>query len=150
MGVSIRERSGALQRAPQLQRRNRRRAAAIVLRRPGKYPAVQLHRRAVAPENLRRPARGQGGPAMIRQSFSILFLTATLLGAGGCMTMVTPPTHPQHPVQVFLTDQLIHSSVLLPTDDGRYIEYAFGDWNYAALNHCWPHDAIGAMFFSGQ
>ena len=44
---------------------------------------------------------------------------------------------------VYVTDYGIHSSVIMPNGDGRFVEYAFGDWNYAALNHDWPNDAMG-------
>jgi hypothetical protein len=51
---------------------------------------------------------------------------------------------------VYVADYGIHSSLLLSNGDGRFVEYAFGDWNFAALNHCWPQDALGALLISFQ
>ncbi|CAN5572634.1 hypothetical protein BH10PLA1_BH10PLA1_12280 [soil metagenome] len=77
-------------------------------------------------------------------SFGLFFLLA------GCTTTVTPPPQLKDPVTVYLTDQTIHSSVLLPVGDGKYMEYAKGDWNYAAKNNHWPWDVVVALFFSPQ
>ena len=74
-------------------------------------------------------------------------LLMLLFWAGGCAT-VRPQSQPVHPTAVYLADYGIHSSLLLPTREGRYVEYAFGDWNFAALNHCWPQDALGALLVS--
>jgi hypothetical protein len=76
---------------------------------------------------------------------------ASLLGSGvGCATTVQPPAKPIDPVPVFLTDYGVHSSLMLPTPDGRYVEYSFGDFGYAALNKGGPHNALGALLVSGQ
>jgi hypothetical protein len=69
---------------------------------------------------------------------------------GGCATNVYPQAKPIRPIAVYVADYGIHSSLLLPVSDGRYVEYAFGDWNFAALNHCWPQDALGALLISFQ
>jgi hypothetical protein len=75
---------------------------------------------------------------------------ALALIMAGCATTVRPQTQLAHPVAVYLADYGIHSSLLLPTDDGRFVEYAFGDYYYAALNHTWPNDALGALIISFQ
>jgi len=69
--------------------------------------------------------------------------------AVGCASVV-PEAHPDRPVAVYVTDYGIHSSLLLPLDDGRFVEYAFGDWNYSTLNRCWPQDSFVALFLSPQ
>jgi hypothetical protein len=72
------------------------------------------------------------------------------LGSVGCTTIVHPPVHPVQPAVVYLTDEGIHSSVLMPMENGRYVEYAAGDWEYAALDkHDFFH-TVGALFFSEQ
>lgn len=81
-----------------------------------------------------------------RTAISLLIV----LMAGGCGAAVYPQTNPVHPTAVYLADYGIHSSLLLPNGDGRFVEYAFGDWNFAALNHCWPQDALGALLISFQ
>src|SRR5690242_20007978 len=77
-------------------------------------------------------------------------LVLVLLALSGCATSVTPPTTLRDPVTVYVTDEGIHSSVLLPVGGNRYMEYAKGDWNYAALSNHWPWDVMGALFFSQQ
>lgn len=77
-------------------------------------------------------------------------LIVTLLWCTGCATTVRPQSKPIDPVPVFLTDYGVHSSLMLPTSDGRYVEYSFGDYGYAALNRGGPHNALGALLVSGQ
>ena len=82
--------------------------------------------------------------------FSLLLLIVLSLGTG-CGTVVRPPTGLHDSVTVYLTDQTIHSSVILPVGtDGKYVEYAFGDWTYAALNKHDPWHTLEALFFSQQ
>ena len=82
---------------------------------------------------------------------AILALTLlSCLASGGCSTTVRPDPRPVDPVAVFLTDYGVHSSLMLPTPDGRFVEYSFGDYGYAALNRGGPHNALGALFVSGQ
>jgi len=88
-----------------------------------------------------RPARTAG---------LIVALYFMLTAATGCSTTVQPPARPLQPVTIYLTDEFIHSSVVMPVDDGRYVEYAFGDWTYAALNRHDPFHTVRALFFSPQ
>jgi len=69
------------------------------------------------------------------------------VGAAGCVS-VYPQKVAVVPTAVYITDYGIHSSLIIPNGDGRYVEYAFGDWYYAALNHDWPNDAVGALLIS--
>ena len=80
----------------------------------------------------------------------LMILVLSVFLAGGCAATVYPQAHPVRPTAVYVADYGIHSSLLLPTGNGRYVEYAFGDWNFAALNHCWPQDAVGALLISFQ
>jgi hypothetical protein len=77
-------------------------------------------------------------------------LVAPGMFVGGCAATVIPQQPAIDPVPVYLADYGIHSSLFLPTPDGRFVEYAFGDWGYAAENKCWPHDAVGALLISFQ
>ncbi len=56
-----------------------------------------------------------------------------------------PPT-----TTIYLCDYGIHSSLLLPMDDGRFVEYVYGDWAFAALNQVDPIHTLGAMLCSFQ
>jgi len=79
-----------------------------------------------------------------------VILSLCVFLAGGCAATVYPQAHPVRPTAIYVEDYGIHSSLLLPTGNGRYVEYAFGDWNFAALNHCGPQDALGALLVSFQ
>lgn len=79
-----------------------------------------------------------------------VLLTLTSALACGCAATVSPPPRPADPVPVYLTTYGTHSTVLMPVAPGRYVEYAYGDWAYAALNRTWPHNAVGALLFSQQ
>src|SRR5688500_2504701 len=88
----------------------------------------------------------------MRRTSSILILACLccLAGGAGCASTVRPAAKPIDPVPVFVTDYGVHSSLMLPTSDGRYVEYSFGDFGYAALNRGGPHNALGALLASGQ
>ena len=74
-------------------------------------------------------------------------LIALALWTMGCASVV-PAARPDRPTAIYLTDYGVHSSLLLPNGDGRYVEYCFGDWDYSALNRCWPNNAVAALFLS--
>jgi len=78
-----------------------------------------------------------------------LFLTMMLICAG-CATHVYPPASPKNPTTIYICDYGIHSSLLLPTGDGQFVEYVYGDWDYAALNKTDPLHTLGALAISCQ
>lgn len=80
----------------------------------------------------------------------LALLGAMAAGSGGCGATIVPKARLTDPVPVYVADYGIHSALFLPTTDGRYVEYAFGDWNYAVSNNKMPHDAIGALTVSFQ
>lgn len=67
--------------------------------------------------------------------------------AAGCATIHSPRTMVD-PVPVYLAEYPVHSTILLPRD-GKFVDYSFGDWNYAALEHKFFTDALGALVISG-
>lgn len=76
-----------------------------------------------------------------------LLFAITVIGCGGAR--ITPPTSPADPVCAFVVDYGRHSSVMLPSpSDGKLHEYAFGDFDWFALNHNKWHDALDALFAS--
>jgi hypothetical protein len=86
----------------------------------------------------------------MRRISSLVFVLVAVVLSTGCATTVRPQARPIDPVPVFLTDYGVHSSLMLPTADGNYVEYSFGDYGYAALNRGGPHNAVGALLVSGQ
>ncbi|MBX3401852.1 MAG: hypothetical protein KF699_00410 [Phycisphaeraceae bacterium] len=53
---------------------------------------------------------------------------------GGCGMTITPPADVSDPVSVFIADHGIHTSLLLPRDDGRIAQFAYSQWHWAALD----------------
>jgi hypothetical protein len=71
-----------------------------------------------------------------------------LAGCGGG-ARITPPSAPAEPVGAFVVDYGRHSSLLLPSPfDGKLHEYAFGDFDWFALNYKAWDDAVEALFAS--
>ena len=64
--------------------------------------------------------------------------------------MIPPaPTEVSNPTTVYVTDYGRHSSIVLPVG-GRWVEYAFGDWDYLALsNYRWYLGATKLLFSEG-
>lgn len=75
-------------------------------------------------------------------------LPALIAALTGCVTVIRPPANPPDPVVAALVDYGYHSSLVLPSADGESTEYAYGEWEWFALNHddsyrvfpalCWP------------
>lgn len=68
---------------------------------------------------------------------------AALLGTA-CTHTVVPPREPQRPVAAFLLDHGRHASLVLERADGM-TRYAWGDWDYYALNRTGPLQASGTL-----
>ncbi len=72
-------------------------------------------------------------------------LPAFLAGCGG---LIIPPASPAHPVVVYVTDYGRHSTLVLPTDSGGLVEYAFGEWGWLARMERQWYRAVAALFFA--
>jgi hypothetical protein len=77
-----------------------------------------------------------------------VFVGVLLTGVTGCGGTVRPPANVREPVPIYVTDYGRHSTLLLPTDDGRLEEFAFGDWDWLAAYHRTWHDGLIALFFA--
>lgn len=69
---------------------------------------------------------------------------ALLLSLAGCATTIRPPSAPRNPVVVVLVDYGKHSSLILPAGAG-WVEYAYGEWDYFALNEDDLCTGLGAL-----
>jgi hypothetical protein len=87
---------------------------------------------------------------LIFRNTAKLALCAGLLAMGRCTTRVIPPVDPVEPTRIYLCNYGIHSSLLLPLGDGRFVEYLYGDWKWAVLNQKGTLNGARAIFFSGQ
>ena len=70
--------------------------------------------------------------------------------AAGCSATITPPVSPPRPTAVYLCDYGYHSSLLLPVGHGAFVEYLYGDWDWAALNQTGVWPAVRAALFSSR
>lgn len=89
----------------------------------------------------------------------LLLIGASLCGAaGGCSHAVYPPPRPRDAVKVYLANYGWHSGLLLPLpddagrydEDGPYIEFTYGDFDYMVNNRDRVIDGIGAILLSPQ
>jgi hypothetical protein len=81
------------------------------------------------------------------RAVGFFILLPALLSCCGCAS-ITPPATVLDPVPIYLAEYPVHSELLM-SHDGQYFAYSFGDWNYAAIGHTWPNDALGALVVSG-
>jgi len=75
-------------------------------------------------------------PILARARRAVLASAAlvALLVWTGCAVTLRPPEEPADPVTVRLLRTARHSALLLPTPDGRVVEYGFGEWGWFAQN----------------
>src|SRR3954465_6678501 len=85
---------------------------------------------------------------MTSKSGRFFEIVVIALLVGGCSARIVPPAHVGDPVPVFVADYGRHSSILIPDDDGKLLEFAWGDYEWFAVNHNHPGDAFVAMFCS--
>jgi hypothetical protein len=67
------------------------------------------------------------------------------LSLAGCTTTIIAPVNPENPTPVFLIDHGQHASLVLPYDDHRLVEYAYGEWNWFAKNRTDSPNTIPAL-----
>jgi len=65
-------------------------------------------------------------------------------------TAIVPPTDPAAPVTSYVADQGFHAGLVLPDRNGGLIQYAYGDWNYFALNQQDLSDGLAALLIPTQ
>lgn len=90
-----------------------------------------------------RPARS--ATTAVRASIAALATALTM----ACTNTVVPPAEPARPVAAFLLDHGRHASLVLERGDGM-TRYAWGDWDYYALNRTGPFRASGTLFGANQ
>ncbi|MFW5969468.1 MAG: hypothetical protein ACOCP9_02410 [Halofilum sp. (in: g-proteobacteria)] len=69
--------------------------------------------------------------------------------SGACTNTVIPPAEPADPATAFLLDHGRHASLILESAEGM-TRYAWGDWDYYALNRTGPFRASGTLFGANQ
>ena len=86
----------------------------------------------------------------MRRIFLPVCFSILIFVAGGCATRVVPPVNPPRATTIYLCDYGVHSSLLLPTENGQFVEYVYGDWQYAALNKTDVWHTLVSLFCSGE
>jgi len=64
--------------------------------------------------------------------------------------VIIPPVNPEEPVTVYVVDLGLHSRLVLPDGDDGFMQYAYGDWRYFALNQKDLGSGIAALLFPTQ
>jgi hypothetical protein len=80
----------------------------------------------------------------------LVALLAGLLLMPSCATTVVPPADPPDPVEVLLVDHGKHASLVMPRHDGTRVQYAYGDWDYFALNKTGVGSTLSAALWPTQ
>ncbi|MBE9167218.1 DUF2459 domain-containing protein [Pleurocapsales cyanobacterium LEGE 06147] len=65
-------------------------------------------------------------------------------------TWIVPPTAPIAPITVYVTDYGYHGRLVLPSRQGGLVQYAYGDWDYFALERQNWNKAIAALLIPTQ
>jgi hypothetical protein len=113
-------------------------------------PEIQVIANPEAFRTGRRPVSRLTRLNKLQRLAAILLCLGIVSFNSACTVRVVPPVNPVNPTVVYLCDYGVHSSLLIPVAKGRYVEYLYGDWNWAALCHTKWWDALGAIFWSQQ
>ena len=65
-----------------------------------------------------------------------------------CTATLQLKPEPQDPVEFFLSDQGRHSSLLLPSSTGEWIEFTYGEWEWFAKNNDHWYRVPAVLFFN--
>ncbi len=68
----------------------------------------------------------------------------------GCGLRITPPVEPHEPTRVVLADYGAHLSLVLPRSERGCVEYAYGWWDWFALNRDRWYHALPLLIAPGR
>lgn len=94
-----------------------------------------------------RDASG-GQAARIRRGLLLALVSTGMLPA--CTMRIEPPADLREPVPVIVADHGYHLSLILPSADGGSVEFAYGWWDWFALNHDRWYNALPLLVVPGQ
>jgi hypothetical protein len=72
---------------------------------------------------------------------------ALVLLMGGCSTTIIPPLHVEQPVTVYVVDMGRTPSLVIPTESGQLVRYAYGEWRWYALNETGALRGLAALLW---
>lgn len=85
--------------------------------------------------------------ATTRFFLEVTLSMALIVMVSGCgTTVVQPPRDPPEPRPVFLLDHGRHTSLVVSTDTGQMVRYAYGDWRYYADGDTRLRSGLAALF----
>ncbi len=82
--------------------------------------------------------------------YTFTFVITNLLIWVFTPALIIPPTKPTDAIYVYILDLGWHSEIVLPHSQGGLILYAYGDWNYFALNQQKFSDGLAALLIPSQ
>ena len=82
--------------------------------------------------------------------FSLLFLVVVGFILLNSPTFIISPIAPVAPVTVYVVDYGYHSRLVLPDEEGKLMQYAYGDWRYYALNRQSLGNGVAALLYPTQ
>lgn len=90
--------------------------------------------------------------AVMRLVTLVTLLAMPLLGPVGCMMeLVAPePSTLREPTEVRITNFGMHAGLVLPRDEGNLGEYAFGEWDWFALEQNQWYRSFGALMIPSE
>ncbi|MEM8832351.1 MAG: DUF2459 domain-containing protein [Cyanobacteria bacterium P01_G01_bin.19] len=83
-------------------------------------------------------------------ALSIVTLVIVVAIAIGSPTTIVAPINPADPTTVYIADFGYHGKLILPTHKDELLQYAYGDWNYFALNRQNWNNALAALLIPTQ
>lgn len=83
-------------------------------------------------------------------ALAVVLVAGVLTATSACSSVVTPPAVVAEPVHVAIVDYGRHASLVLPAGAHRSVEYAYGEWNWFALDKSEWYDAFGTMLVPTQ
>lgn len=81
------------------------------------------------------------------RSSTTLALAVLSLALVSCATRLEGPRAVTDPVDVYLMHRVNHAAILLPDQRGGLVEYAYGEWDWFALERQGWRDALAAILW---
>ncbi|MBD2346047.1 DUF2459 domain-containing protein [Anabaena subtropica] len=78
--------------------------------------------------------------------FTLIVVIFTLLVWVLTPATIIPPTNPQGAIAAYVIILDLHPELVLPHPQGGLMMYAYGDWNYFALNQRNINNGLAALF----
>jgi len=89
-------------------------------------------------------------PGHTRRRIRASALCAVAVVGAGCGYRVTPPSAVREPVSVFVLKYDPHASLVLPAEDGGAVEFAYGQWDWFALDQGHWYRALPVLLIPGR